>query len=206
MAKKKKEAPKERSKNPLASLSYNKAIYGLYSGGLDAADVLEQYKKLRDSYLGQIRKINKSEVPFRRSEEIPKTPTPSELARGTFEDIAHAIADINRARKSWGTITERKKQQAASLATLQQRLPWLTDRGLSSFGDFMEWFRENKLNLLLGSQDDRVEEFLEERVKSGRKMPASQRSWGRIFLRWLIENGYEEEAEEIRSQIYPSRR
>lgn len=192
--------------NPLADLSYNKAVYGLYSGGLEASDVLKAYKSLRSSYLSNIRRIQKSSVPFRRSEEIPRVPTVSELKKGSFEDIAHAIADINRVRKSWGTITERKKQQAASLATLQQRLPWLTDRGLSSFGDFMEWFRENKLNLLLGSQDDKVEEFLEERVKSGRKMPASQRSWGRIFLRWLIENGYEEEAEEIRSQIYPSRR
>ena len=192
--------------NPLSELTYNKAIYGLTSGALVPEEIWKDFRNLRDNYMRNIRNIQQSSVPFRRSENVPSIPTVGELKRGSLEDIAHAIADINLSRKSWGTVTQRKETQRKQLASLQKNLPWLDSQGMNTFGDFMEWFRENQVNKLFGSQDDRVEDFLEERVKSGKKMPASQRSWGRIYIKWLRENGFEEEAERVRSQVYPSAR
>jgi len=187
-------------------LTYNSAIYGLTGGYLEPADVLRGYNTLRRKLLKQIKEVRSSDVSFRRSENIPSLPTAAALAkRGSAEDIAHAVADVNRLLKT-ESVQHRREQRRKALESLHEGGRWgfIQDKNFNQFADFMEWFRENMVNQLLDSKDTVVQEFMRDRA--GKKRPASQRSWARIFVKWLKENGYDDQAQEVGAMFFASYR
>ena len=190
----------------ILGMSYNKAIYGLTGGYLEVSDVLRNYNTQRRKVLRQIKEIKSSDVKFRRSENIPSLPTAAALAKkGSLEDIAHAIADVNRMLKT-ETVEHRRGQRRKALESLHEGGRWgfVQDKNFDQFADFMEWFRENLVNELFDSKDTKVQQFIKDRAD--KKRPASQRSWARIFVKWLKENGYEEEAQEVGEKFFASYR
>jgi hypothetical protein len=190
----------------IKGMSYNKAIYGLTGGYLEVADVLRSYNTQRRKALKQIKEVQRSDVSFRRSENIPTLPTAAALAKsGSLEDIAHAVADVNRVLKT-ETVAHRRQQRKKALESLHEGDRWgfINDKNFNQFADFMEWFRENMVNQLLDSKDTTVQEFMRDRA--GKKKPASQRSWARIFVKWLKDNGYDDEAQEVGSMFFASYR
>lgn len=187
-------------------LTYNSAIYGLTGGYLEQADVLRGYNTLRRKLLKQIKEVRSSDVSFRRSENIPSLPTAAALAkRGNLEDIAHAVADVNRLLKT-SSVQYRREQRRKALESLHEGGRWgfIQDKNFDQFADFMEWFRENMVNQLLDSKDTAVQEFMRDRA--GKKRPASQRSWARIFVKWLRDNGYDDQAQEVGAMFFASYR
>lgn len=187
-------------------LTYNTAIYGLAGGYLEQADVLRGYNTLRRKLLKQIKEVRSSDVRFRRSENIPSLPTAAALAKkGSAEDIAHAVADVNRLLKT-SSVKHRREQRRKALASLHEGGRWgfIQEKNFDQFADFMEWFRENMVNQLLDSKDTVVQEFMRDRA--GKKRPASQRSWARIFVKWLRDNGYDDQAQEVGSMFFASYR
>jgi len=187
-------------------LTYNSAIYGLTGGYLEQADVLRGYNTLRRKLLKQIKEVRSSDVKFRRSENIPSLPTAAALAKsGSMEDIAHAVADVNRLLKT-ETVQHRREQRRKALESLHEGGRWgfIQDKNFDQFADFMEWFRENMVNQLLDSKDRVVQEFMRDRA--GKKKPASQRSWARIFVKWLRDNGYDDQAREVGAMFFASYR
>jgi len=187
-------------------LTYNSAIYGLTGGYLEQADVLRGYNTLRRKLLKQIKEVKSSDVKFRRSENIPSLPTAAALAkRGSLEDIAHAIADVNRMLKT-ETVEHRRESRRKALESLHEGGRWgfVKEKNFEQFADFMEWFRENLVNELFDSKDSKVQQFIKDRAE--KKRPASQRSWARIFVKWLKENGYEYEAQEVGEKFFASYR
>lgn len=187
-------------------LTYNSAIYGLAGGYLEQADVLRGYNTLRRKLLKQIKEVRSSDVRFRRSENIPSLPTAAALAKkGSAEDIAHAVADVNRLLKT-ESVQHRREQRRKALESLHVRGRWgfIQEKNFNQFADFMEWFRENMVNQLLDSKDTVVQEFMRDRA--GKKQPASQRSWARIFVKWLRDNGYDDQAQEVGSMFFASYR
>lgn len=187
-------------------LTYNSAIYGLTGGYLEQADVLRGYNTLRRKLLKQIKEVRSSDVSFRRSENIPSLPTAAALAkRGSLEDIAHAVADVNRLLKT-ESVQHRREQRRKALESLHEGGRWgfIQDKNFNQFADFMEWFRENMVNQLLDSKDTVVQEFMRDRA--GKKRPASQRSWARIFVKWLWDNGYFDQAQEVGAMFFASYR
>ena len=190
----------------IEGMSYNKAIYGLTGGYLEVSDVLKNYNTNRRKVLKQIKEIKSSDVKFRRSENIPSLPTAAALAKkGSLEDIAHAIADVNRMLKT-ETVEHRRETRRKALESLHEGGRWgfVQDKNFDQFADFMEWFRENMVNQLLDSKDTVVQEFMRDRA--GKKRPASQRSWARIFVKWLKENGYDDQAQEVGAMFFASYR
>lgn len=190
----------------IKGMSYNKAIYGLTGGYLEVSDVLRSYNTQRRKALRQIKEVQRSDVSFRRSENIPTLPTAAALAkRGSLEDIAHAVADVNRVLKT-ETVAHRRQQRKKALESLHEGDRWgfINDKNFNQFADFMEWFRENLINQLLDSKDTKVQEFMKDRA--GKKTPASQRSWARIFVKWLRDNGYDDEAQEVGAMFFASYR
>lgn len=190
----------------IKGMSYNKAIYGLTGGYLEVADVLRSYNTQRRKALQQIKQVRRSDVSFRRSENIPTLPTAAALAKsGSLEDIAHAIADVNRVLKT-ETVAHRREQRKKALESLHEGDRWgfVNEQNFDSFADFMEWFRENLVNQLFDSKDTIVQEFMRDRA--GKKRPASQRSWARIFVKWLRENGYDDQAQEVGEMFFASYR
>ena len=190
----------------IKGMTYNKAIYGLTGGYLEVADVLRSYNTQRRKALQQIKEVKRSDVSYRRSENIPTLPTAAALAKsGSLEDIAHAVADVNRVLKT-DTVAHRRQQRKQALETLHEGDRWgfVNDQNFNQFADFMEWFRENLVNELFDSKDTRVQQFIKDRAK--KKRPASQRSWARIFVQWLKKNGYEEAAQEVGEKFFASYR
>jgi len=190
----------------IKGMSYNKAIYGLTGGYLEVSDVLRSYNTQRRKALQQIKEVQRSDVSFRRSENIPTLPTAAALAKsGNLEDIAHAIADVNRVLKT-ETVAHRREQRKKALESLHEGGRWrfIQEKNFTQFADFMEWFRENMVNQLLDSKDTVVQEFMRDRA--GKKKPASQRSWARIFVKWLWDNGYDDVAQDVGSMFFASYR
>lgn len=190
----------------IKGMSYNKAIYGLTGGYLEVADVLRSYNTQRRKALQQIKQVQRSDVSFRRSENIPTLPTAAALAKsGSLEDIAHAVADVNRILKT-ETVAHRREQRKKALESLHEGDRWgfINEQNFVQFADFMEWFRENLVNQLFDSKDTIVQEFMRDRA--GKKRPASQRSWARIFVKWLRENGYDDQAQEVGEMFFASYR
>jgi len=190
----------------IKGMSYNKAIYGLTGGYLEVADVLRSYNTQRRKALQQIKQVQRSDVSFRRSENIPTLPTAAALAKsGSLEDIAHAVADVNRILKT-ETVAHRREQRKKALESLHEGDRWgfINEQNFVQFADFMEWFRENLVNQLFDSKDTVVQEFMRDRA--GKKRPASQRSWARIFVKWLKENGYDDQAQEVGEMFFVSYR
>lgn len=190
----------------IKGMSYNKAIYGLTGGYLEVSDVLRSYNTQRRKALKQIKEVQRSDVSFRRSENIPTLPTAAALAKsGSLEDIAHAVADVNRVLKT-ETVARRREQRKKALESLHEGDRWgfINDQNFAQFADFMEWFRENMVNQLMDSKDRVVQEFMRDRA--GKKKPASQRSWARIFVKWLWDNGYDEQAQEVGEMFFASYR
>lgn len=190
----------------IKGMTYNKAIYGLTGGYLDVADVLRSYNTQRRKVLRNIKAVQKSEIPFRRSENIPSLPTAAALAKkGSLEDIAHAVADVNRLLKT-ETVEARRASRNKALESLHEGGRWgfVQDKNFAQFADFMEWFRENLVSQLLDSKDTVVQEFMRDRAS--KKKPASQRSWARIFVKWLRDNGYDDQAQEVGAMFFASYR
>ena len=198
MAKKKKP-----SQNLAATLTYNKAIYGLTEGVITRKYIASQYTKLRNKMLSQIADINKSKYAFRRSENIPSVPTWKEIRKKSNEDIAHALADINYVIKN-ETIDKRKANAEAILEGMKRILPFATAKNLEEYADFFEWFRENAISQFFDSTGTVVNAFLKSRAESA--MPSSQYSWGRIFVKWLKENKHEAEAQKVGASLFASYR
>lgn len=173
---------------------------------MEVADVLRSYNTQRRKALRQIKQVQRSDVSFRRSENIPTLPTAAALAKsGSLEDIAHAVADVNRVLKT-ETVAHRREQRKKALESLHEGDRWgfVNEQNFDSFADFMEWFRENLVNQLFDSKDTIVQEFMRDRA--GKKRPASQRSWARIFVKWLKENGYDDQAQEVGEMFFASYR
>ena len=184
-------------------LTYNQAIYGLQSGAITKRYIANQYTKLRNKMIAQIAEVNRSKVAFRRSENIPSVPTWKEIKKKSFEDIAHAVADINRVIKE-ETVAKRTENAAKIVAGMRKTLSFVNEKNWAQYADFYDWFRENQINKLFDSVGSVIQEFLKDRA--GKKAPSNKASWGRIFVKWLWDNGYDEEAQSVGEQLFPSYR
>lgn len=184
-------------------LTYNSALYGLAEGAITKRYIASQYTKLRNKMLKQIAEIQRSNVSFRRSENIPTVPTWKELRKKSNTDIAHAVADLNYILKN-ETISKRRENAAKIVAGMKKTLSFVNEKNWKQYADFFDWFRENQVNKLFDSVGSVVTEFLKDRA--GKSAPSKKQSWARIFVRWLWDNGYDEEAQEVGEMFFASYR
>lgn len=184
-------------------LTYNKAIYGLAEGVLTKKYIGSQYTKLRNEMIRNIKEVNKTMYSFRRSENVPIVPTWKEIKKQSNEDIAHALADINRMLRE-ETLTVRKQNIDKSIAGMKKVFPEVNTSNYKQYADFFEWFRENGVNKLFDSLSPIVKEFLADRAEA--RMPSRQSSWARIFVKWLWENGHDDYAQTVGEMFFASYR
>ena len=142
-------------------MSYNQLSSNFEKGLIDSDELMEQYKRMRDSALKQIRIIEKSDVPF-ISADRPEFAKPSEIKNS--RDLLHAVSDIN-AFKTGGyyTLTERREHRDKDIETMHQHKMYFVDEGnYPKWAKFMEWFKANNVQKVVGSKDDVVEDFFME--------------------------------------------
>ena len=180
-------------------LTYNRAIYGLTSGALTKKYIGSQYTKLRNRMIEQIREVNLSDVKFRSSENITNIPTWKEVKKGSFEDIAHAIADINRIT-TMETVEKRRANRDKILAGMREQFPFINAGNLDAYADFFDWFHENEIAKLFDSDGETIKAFLKSREKMA--SPSTEKGWARVMMKWLKNNGHEREADKLGSMFF----
>ena len=184
-------------------LTYNQAIYGLTSGVLTKKYIGSQYTKLRNRMLQQVREVNLSDVKFRSSENITSVPTWKEVKKGSLEDIAHAIADINRIT-TMETVEKRRANRDKILAGMHKEFPFVNAGNLGYYADFFDWFHENAIAKLFDSDGETVKSFLKGR--EDKVSPSTPRGWARVMIKWLESKKMYEEAEKLGQMFFASYR
>ena len=153
--------------------------------------------------LQQIKEVNASSVSFRRSENIGNAPTWKEIKKGSFEDIAHAVADINRIIKN-ETIEKRTANRDKILAGMHKEFPFINAGNLDYYADFFEWFHENAIAKLFDSDGETIKSFLKSREE--KVSPSTQRGWARVMIKWLGNQKRYDEAQKLGQMFFASYR
>lgn len=159
----------------------NKSYYELNRlferGQLDPYEALEDYKRMRESVMRQIRRIQKSDV--KMTIERPKFVTPAEIK--STSDLLHAIADIQQFRRSSNyTIRERREKRDKSIRKMRSRgMEFVDESNFDTWAKFMNWFRDNKVYKIYGSRDDVVEEFFDDNWVELEQTPIEE--WKKLF-------------------------
>ena len=159
-------------------MSYNQLKANFEKGILDPYDLMETYTRERGNVMQQVRRIEKSDVPF-TSAERPEFARPFEI--GSTQDLLKAMADINQFKGSgYYTLAERHAQRDKVLDTMREHgMDFVNNANYSTWGEFMEWYRANNLNKLYGSQDDVIENFFDENWEELQETPKDE--WMELF-------------------------
>ena len=161
-----------------SKMSYNQLKANFEKGILDPYDLMDAYTRERGNVMQQVRKIEKSDVPF-TSAERPEFAAPSDI--GNTNDLLKAMSDINQFKNSgYYTLKERHAQRDKVLDTMREHgMDFVNNDNYSTWGEFMEWYRANNLNKLYGSQDDVIENFFDENWEELQETPKDE--WMELF-------------------------
>ena len=162
----------------LSRLNYNDLRILNERGQLDVYDLMERYKDMRLNVMRQVRRIEKSDVPF-FSGERPEFAKVSDI--NSTEDLLHAVADIQRFKTSGNySIAERHARRAASIETMHSHgMDFVNEQNYGTWARFMRWFYDNKVDRIFGSRDDVVEEFFDDNWEELEDTPVSE--WEELF-------------------------
>ena len=146
----------------LKGMSYNQLVANLKKGNISLSDIRTEYQKSRAAANKAIKRIEKSEVPFTSGAAKPVFTPSSQIPD---KDILKALADVNRFKISpYGTVIARKKARDIFILQINKDAgrEIVTKSNYGTYINFMEWFRDKKLNEIYGSKDDIIEDFFEE--------------------------------------------
>ncbi len=173
----------KRNINPyISTMSYNQLLGNLKKGNITMADIRQTYSKSRAAANKAIKRISKSEVPFSLIEK-PEFPTLKELDK---LDVLKALADVNNFRNSkYGTVKGRKEMRDKFIAEINRgrKTPLVTKENYPAWGNFMEWFHANRLNLIYGSKDDIIEDFFADSWEEMNETPRHE--WDELFNEYI---------------------
>lgn len=169
----------------LNGMSYNQLAANLKKGNVSLSDIRKEYQRSRAAANKAIKRIEKSEVPFSSGAAKPVF-TPS--SQVPDKDILKALADVNRFRESpYGTVRARKKARDSFIMQINKDAgrEIVSKSNYGTYINFMEWFRDNKLNKIYGSKDDIIEDFFEENWEELES--AEKNDWFELFDNFIDE-------------------
>lgn len=145
--------------NKLYGMSYPQLVKAYNSGVIGWDDVRNEYKRLRDTAMRQIRRIKKSDVPYIDEDSQPKFKAPSELK--TLSDYLHETADINKFMSSdWQySIKGRQEHRNKIIETLRSHGWDVTEQNWLVYLAFIRWYRAHADALIYDSNDPRIIAF-----------------------------------------------
>jgi hypothetical protein len=165
--------------NKLQGLSYPQLVAAYNRGALNWDDVRDEYKRLRDTAMRQIRRIKKSDVPYIDENSQPKFKAPSELK--TLSDYLHETADINRfmGNKNLYSIAGRRAHRDTLIDTLRAR-GWNVNRqNWLVYLAFIRWYQSHADALIYDSKDPRIIAFFNQNYTRANMEQTSR--WQRVF-------------------------
>lgn len=166
-------------KNKLAGLSYPQLVSACNSGALSWDDVQDEYKRLRDTAMRQIRRIRASDVPYIDENSQPKFKAPSELK--TLSDYLHETADINEfmGNKRLYTITGRRAHRDTIINILRARGWNVNEQNWLVYLAFIRWYQSHADALIYDSKDPRIIAFFNENYTRSNMHLTSR--WQRVY-------------------------
>lgn len=164
--------------------SRNQLAADIKKGKISEKDLLGAYSRMRKNVMAQIRKIQKSDIPFLAG-KVPAPPKVRELkgALGVNQKaLLYETAEMLKfvQGKSY-TLPQRKKQRRKAVEVLNARGIYITESDWGKWREFMEWFKNTEYAALYDSDDQVIQDIFEE--------GSSSVEWDILFKEWIAEHG-----------------
>lgn len=152
-------------------------------GVITEKELASAYSRIRKNVMAQIRKIQKSEIPFLAG-KIPAPPTIKEL-RGPLgvdtKALLYETAEMLKFVKGKSyTMPQRKEQRRKAVAALKARGIEINEADWGKWREFIEWFKHTEYAALYDSDSEVTLEVFEQGSNST--------EWNKLFREW-VNNG-----------------
>lgn len=152
-------------------------------GVITEKELASAYSRLRKNVMAQIRKIQKSDIPF-LSGKIPAPPTIKDL-RGPLgvntKALLYETSEMLKFVKGKSyTMPQRKEQRRKAVAALNARGIEINESDWGKWREFIEWFKNTEYAALYDSDSEVTLEVFEQGSNSF--------DWNKLFKEW-VNNG-----------------
>ena len=146
--------------------SVNKIASALRRGKITNKDIIKRYIKTREKVIKQIKRIQKSEIPFTKGDR-PKPPPIStfktNLGDVDMRALIRELASMEKFTKSRGyTVRGRKATRKRTIKTLKERGINISEDDYMNWVEFIKWFRFSAWSALYDSDSERTQQVYEE--------------------------------------------
>lgn len=164
--------------------SRNQLAADIKKGKISEKELLSAYSRMRKNVMAQIKKIQKSDIPFLAG-KVPAPPTIKELTgamginqRALLYETAEMLKFVQG--KSY-TLPQRKVQRKKAVEILNARGINITESEWGKWREFIEWFRHTEYAALYDSDSEVTQEIFEQGSNS--------LEWDKLFKEWIAEHG-----------------
>ena len=153
-------------------------------GVITEKELASAYSRLRKNVMAQIRKIQKSDIPFLAG-KVPAPPTIKDL-RGPLgvntKALLYETSEMLKFVKGKSyTMPQRKEQRRKAVAALNARGIEINESDWGKWREFIEWFKNTEYAALYDSDSDVTQEIFEQ--------GSSSLEWDKLFKEWIAEHG-----------------
>lgn len=162
----------------------NQLAADIKKGKITEKELISAYSRLRKNVVAQIKKIQKSDIPFLAG-KVPTPPTVKDLTgalgvnqRALLYETAEMLKFVQS--KSY-SLPQRKAQRKKAVEMLNARGINITESEWGKWREFMEWFKHTEYAALYDSDSDITQEIFEQ--------GSSSLEWDRLFKEWIAKHG-----------------
>lgn len=162
----------------------NQVEAALRKGTISEKDLIGAYRRLRQDVMSNIRRIQKSDIPFLPG-KVPAPPTIKDLTgalgvnkRALLYETGQMLKFLHS--KSY-TREQRKEQRKLAVESLAKHGINITESEWGKWREFIEWFKHTEYAALYDSDDQVVQDIFEE--------GSSSEEWDRLFKEWIAQHG-----------------
>ena len=164
--------------------SRNQLAADIKKGKISEKELVSAYSRMRKNVMAQIRKIQKSDIPFLAG-KVPAPPTVKELTgalgvnqRALLYETAEMLKFVQG--KSY-SLPQRKAQRKKAVEILNARGINITESEWGKWREFIEWFKHTEYAALYDSDEQVVQDIFEQ--------GSSSEEWDKLFKEWISEHG-----------------
>ncbi len=164
--------------------SRNQLAADIKKGKISEKELVSAYSRMRKNVMAQIRKIQKSDIPFLAG-KVPAPPTVKELTgvlginqRALLYETAEMLKFIQG--KSY-TLPQRRAQRKLAVESLAKHGIIIKESEWGKWREFIEWFKHTEYAALHDSDEQVVQDIFEQ--------GSSSEEWDKLFKEWIDEHG-----------------
>ena len=173
------------TKKELSKYENSKQVTAALNKGLiTEKDLIDAYRRLRSDVMSNIRRIQKSDIPFLTG-KIPAPPTIKDITgvfgvdkRALLRETGQMLKFLHS--KSY-TRKQRVTQRKLAIESLEKRGIYITVNEWGKWREFMEWFKHTEYSALYDSDSQITQDVFEEGSNST--------EWDRLFKEWKSNYG-----------------